>query len=81
MAAVKFSKEELDTKCWPVFEKLFHELGARYYNWLVVIEPESGDYFLGQADLDVLSRARKKFPEARFFAYRLNDNPAVDHLC
>ena len=46
-------------KCLPVFEKLFHELGLRYHNWLVVIEPESGDYFLGQADLDVLSRARK----------------------
>jgi hypothetical protein len=75
------ARQALDEKCWPIFEKLTHELGDRYLNWLVAIEPESGEYFLGQDDLDVLSRARKKYPGGTFFAYRLGKNPAVDYLC
>lgn len=75
-----FSKEELDQACFPIFERLMDELGQRYQNWLVVIEPSSGDYFLGQDDHEVLARARKKHPRGQFFAYRLSDNPVVDRL-
>ena len=77
----KLSRDELDRKCWPIFERLLAELGERYRNWLVVIEPESEDYFLGQDDYEILARARKKHPKAVFFTYRLSDNPAVDYLC
>ena len=74
------SKEDLDQACWPIFEQLMAELGDRYHNWLVVIEPESGNYFLGQDDQETLARARKKFPHSVFFAYRLAENPATDTL-
>lgn len=67
--------------CWPVFEQLLGELGERYKNWIVVIEPNSGEYFLGLDDYEVLNRARKKHPRSQFFAYRLSENPAVDTLC
>ncbi len=80
-SAVHNARKELDAKCWPIFEKLSHELGERYANWLVAIEPESQEYFLGQDDLDVLTRARKKYPDGLFFAYRISQNPAVDYLC
>ncbi len=75
------SREELDKRCYPIFERLMSELLDRYRNWLVVIEPESQEYFLGQDDLEVLARARKKHPSGLFFAYRLSENPAVDYLC
>jgi hypothetical protein len=74
------SKEDLDRACWPIFEKLMAELGERYRNWIVVIEPESETYFLGQDDHEVLSRARKRFPRAQFFAYRMSEDPAIDRL-
>lgn len=77
----KVSRDELDKKCWPIFERLMDELGDRYRNWLVVVEPESQDYFLGQDDYEILARARKKHPKAVFFTYRLSENPAVDFLC
>ena len=77
----KLSREELDRRCRPIFERLFTELGDRYQNWLVAIEPESQDYFLGQDDYEILARARKKHPKAVFFTYRLSQNPAVDYLC
>ncbi|HEY9734179.1 MAG TPA: hypothetical protein V6C89_19875 [Drouetiella sp.] len=72
--------EELDKACWPIFQRLLKELGMRYRNWIVVIEPVSEEYFLGQDDHEVLTRARKKHPLAVFFAYRLNENPAIDSL-
>jgi hypothetical protein len=75
-----YGREELDNLCWPIFCKLLEELGERYHNWIVVVEPESGEYFLGLDDCEVLSRARKRYPRAQFFAYRLSENPAVDHL-
>jgi hypothetical protein len=75
-----YSREELDNKCWPVFERLLTELGERYQNWIVVIEPETEEYFIGLDDFEVLSRARKRYPRSQFFAYRLSENPAVDVL-
>jgi len=76
----KMNAEELDEACWPIFEKLMIELGDRYQNWLVVIEPTSSDYFLGQDDHEVLARARKRHPHGSFFAYRLNKDPVIDTL-
>lgn len=77
----RISRDELEKKCAPIFERLMSELAERYQNWLVVIEPESEDYFLGQDDYEVLARARKKHPKAVFFTYRLSANSAVDYLC
>lgn len=76
-----YASDELDRLCYPIFEKLFAELGERYHDWIVVIEPETGDYFIGLDDYEVLNRARKKHPRSQFFAYRLSENPAVDTLC
>lgn len=75
-----YSSEELDQLCWPIFQRLMEELGERYANWIVVIEPETGEYFLGLDDYEVLNRARKRHPRSQFFAYRLSEDPAVDSL-
>jgi hypothetical protein len=77
----KASRDELDARCWPVFQRVYAELGENYKNWLVAIEPESEDYFLGQDDYEVLSRARKRHPKAMFFTYRISEDPSVDRLC
>jgi hypothetical protein len=76
----EFDKEELDRLCQPIFGKLMGELSERYPDWFVVIEPNSADYFLGQDDQEVLWRARKKYPQATFFAYRLNESQATERL-
>lgn len=73
--------EALDQACLPIFKRLMEDFNNRYLNWLVVIEPISGEYFLGQDDYEVLSRARKKHSKAQFFAYRLSDKSYVDILC
>lgn len=81
LEARNFSREELDRLCYPVFKRLLAELGDRYEGWIVVIEPSTGEYFMGLDDFEVLNRARKRHPHALFFAYRLNEESAVDRLC
>ncbi len=53
-----YAGDELDRLCHPIFEKLYSELGERYRDWIVAIEPETGDYFIGLDDYEVLNRAR-----------------------
>jgi hypothetical protein len=77
---VDHTKEELDRICYPVFHQLMTELGARYKDWIVMIEPQTKEYFLGQDDHEILSRACKKYPKGKFFGYRLSESPAVDEL-
>jgi len=73
-------KEELDRICYPVFQRLMADLGMRYKDWIVMIEPESKEYFLGQDAHEILTRACKKYPKGKFFGYRLNTDPSVDEL-
>jgi len=77
----RLSREELEKKCEPIFARLMEQLGDRYNNWLVVVEPDTEEYFLGQDDYETLARARKKHPKAVFFTYRLGASSAVDYLC
>lgn len=76
-----YSREELDRLCFPIFQRLYEQFSERYQDWIIAIEPDTGDYFIGLDDYEVLNRARKKYPRAQFFAYRLSENPAVDSLC
>jgi hypothetical protein len=77
---VTHTKEELDRICYPIYQKLMVELGPRYKDWIVMIEPRTKEYFLGQDDHEILSRACKKYPKGKFFGYRLSEKPTVDEL-
>jgi len=74
------TKEELDRICYPVFQRLMVDLGVRYKDWIVMIEPKSKEYFLGQDVHEILTRACKKYPKGKFFGYRLSADPSVDEL-
>ncbi len=77
-----YSQKELEARCRPVFEKIMSELGNQYGGWLVAIEPDSGDYLLGQDDYEILSRARKKHPDSVFLILRLDaGDQSVDSFC
>ena len=77
---VSHTKDELDRICYPVFQRLMSELGPRYKDWIVMIEPKTKEYFLGQDDHEILARACKKYPKGKFFGYRLSEQPTVDEL-
>ena len=60
-------------RCRPIFERLCPELIENHYNWFIVIEPDSEDYFIDRDRMAVLLKALEKHPNAIFFTFRLNE--------
>ncbi|MGG6263345.1 hypothetical protein ACQ4M3_03200 [Leptolyngbya sp. AN03gr2] len=56
-----------------IFEKVLPELMGIYYNWFILIEPDSGDYFVDMDELNALTKARQKHPQSVFAIFRLNE--------
>lgn len=65
--------EAFHQRCRPIFERLRPELIENHYNWFIVIEPESEDYFLDQDRWTALQKALEKYPKGLFFSFRLNE--------
>lgn len=59
-------------RCRPIFERLRPKLIENHYNWFIVIEPVSEDYFVDQDSRAALLQALEKHPQAEFFTFRLN---------
>ena len=57
-------------------EKLRSKLEPHHYGEIVVIDTESGDYFLGETLHEANERARKKYPNKVFYAIKVG-YPAV----
>jgi hypothetical protein len=57
-------------------EKLKDELEPRYTGKIVVIDAESGDYFIGENLHEANEKARKKYPNNIFYAKKVG-YPAV----
>jgi hypothetical protein len=51
-----------------------------HYNWFLIIEPDSGDYFLEEDELTAYQKARAKYPQGRFFFFRLNETGAYGRI-
>jgi len=54
-----------------VFEKINEELEPKYKGKIVAIEPESGDYFIGDNIIDAYNKAIKKYPNKKFIFKRI----------
>ncbi|MBE9129584.1 MULTISPECIES: hypothetical protein [unclassified Coleofasciculus] len=60
-------------RCRPIFEKLRPELIENHYNWFIVIEPDSENYFIDQERMGALLKALEHYPNAVFYTFRLNE--------
>ncbi|MDF5710369.1 MAG: hypothetical protein PUP90_22535 [Nostoc sp. S4] len=65
--------EAFRQRCRPIFERLRPELIEKHYNWFIVIEPNSEDYFIDPDSLTAVQKALEKHPQAKFFTFRLNE--------
>jgi hypothetical protein len=59
-------------------EKLRGELEANHRNSFVAIEPDSGEYFLGQTLSTAIQAARTAHPDRLSFALRIGHPTAVN---
>lgn len=58
-------------KANPIFEKIKGKLSPQYNGKMVVIEADSGDYFIDDTDIDALKMAKKKYPNKIFVFKRI----------
>lgn len=56
-----------------IFDRLRPELIEKHYNWFILIEPESGGYFIASDSMAALQQALEKHPHARFATFRINE--------
>lgn len=46
---------------------------------LAMIEPETGEYFLGKTTLEAFKKAKKKYPDKIFYCIRIGSPFAHEH--
>lgn len=59
-----------------IYKRLLKRLLPKHKGQIIVIEPESGHYFIGRDELKVALRAMRTFPEKCFRVFRIG-YPAV----
>jgi hypothetical protein len=56
-----------------VFNRVRPELINTHYNWFMVIEPNSGDYFIDVDESGAEKKAREKYPQGWLVTFRINE--------
>jgi hypothetical protein len=72
-------KAEGDERCQRsqgIFEQVRPQLIEDHYNWFMIIEPNSGDYFIDPDEEVAAGKARQKYPSGWLVTFRLNETGA-----
>ncbi|KAF3889134.1 MULTISPECIES: hypothetical protein [Nostocales] len=56
-----------------IFEQASSQLIQDHYNWFIVIDPQSGDYFIDPGEEVAVHKARLKYPNGMVGIMRLNE--------
>lgn len=63
-------------RCKVIWQKACPELIKDHYNWFMMIDPESGDYFIDSDEIAAEQKARQKYPHGMLGTFRLNETGA-----
>ncbi|MBC6473232.1 MAG: hypothetical protein GDA48_10800 [Hormoscilla sp. GM102CHS1] len=66
-------REESNQRCQVIFERVRPELIDEYYDWFIVIEPNSEEYFIEKDEMIAIEKACQKYPHAMCLMLRLNE--------
>ncbi len=72
-ARIKAEDAVFYKRCRKVFDKVQPELIKDHYNWFIIIEPESGDYFIDENEKVALTKSRAKHPRKKCIIMRINE--------
>jgi hypothetical protein len=67
-------------QCRAVFERLQPGLIENHYNWFMVIEPESGNYFIDADENIAAQKARQNCPNKKLLTFRINETGACGKI-
>ena len=56
-----------------IFAQVSPPLIQDHYNWFMIIEPNSGDYFIDPDEDVAMQKARQKYPRGWVVIFRLNE--------
>jgi len=68
------SRSELktySTKARLIYDRLKDELERKHWGEYIVINPNNGDYFVGQDRSEVLAKAKLKYPNVLLFSHHI----------
>jgi len=72
MSEIKYlDKDEITEKGKSIYKLLKPELEKKFKGKVIAIEVDSGDYVIGNDELDAAIKARKKFPHKIFTFIRV----------
>ncbi len=80
LARRKAEDSALYQRCRAIFERVRPQVIDDHYNWFIVIEPDSGDYFIDVAVEDATQKACQKHPHSKLCAFRLNQTGACGQI-
>ena len=80
LAKRKAEREARYQRCRRVFERVRPNLIEEHYNWFIIIEPNSGDYFIDADEEAAVQNARQKHPSSRLGVFRLNETGACGRI-
>ena len=80
IARRKAERETRYKQTRPIFEKVKSELIADHYDWFMIIEPNSGDYFIDASEEIAEQKARQKHPNAWLVTFRINETGACGSI-
>lgn len=69
----KAEDEVFYQRCCVIFERVQPELIKEHYDWFIVIEPESGDYFIDPDEKVARQKAREKHPNTKRLIMQINE--------
>jgi hypothetical protein len=70
-AQLKYSSKEFVSLGKQRYEQIKEQVEAKHKNKFIVIEVESGEYFIDKDPVQAIVKARKKFPDAIFYRARI----------
>jgi hypothetical protein len=76
----KVEDEAFDKRCDEIFQRVCPELIKDYYNWAIMIEPNSEDYVIDPNPEVAFQKIHNKHPNARIMEMRLNETGAVGRI-
>ena len=75
----QIDKNEFVNKGKKIYKRLKSELEAKYKGKVIAIDVESGNYVIGEDELDAALNARRLFPDKVFYFIRIG-YPVVHKL-
>ena len=66
--------------CREVFDRVQPQLIKEYYDWFIIIEPDSGEYFIDQDEKVALSKSRSKHGSKKCIIMRINETGACGRI-